>query len=88
MYDMILPADQLEIAAIRGRLNCDEDTAVLTIFERRNRLINNYSYGAPSNGGGQYPPVRKSALYIYTLSFIGMCVMLTGFVASNRKAKK
>lgn len=88
MYDMILPADQLEIAAIRGRLNCDEDTAVLTIFERRNRLINNYTYGAPSNGGGQYPPVSKSVLFISNLSLICICVMLTGFVTTNRKAKK
>lgn len=75
MYDMILPADQLEIAAIRGRLNCDEDTAVLTIFERRNRLINNYTCGAPRNGGGQYPPVSKSALSIYFYySFINLHV--------------
>jgi len=39
MYDMILPGDDAEIEAIRERLHCDHETAILTIFERRNRLI-------------------------------------------------
>ena len=46
MYDMISSADHFEVKAIRERLNCDLDTAILTIFERRNRLISSCLRGS------------------------------------------
>lgn len=54
MYDMTLPGDEIEIAAIRERLHCDQDTAILTIFDRRNRLISTCLRGCSSNSSNDF----------------------------------
>ena len=84
MYDMILPGDQAEIIAIRDRLNCDLDTAILTIFERRNLLINNFSRG-PSRVGHPSVSERFTSL---SLGHLFQCVLSTEFTSDDRKAQE
>lgn len=89
MYDMILPGDHAEIITIRERLNCDLDTAILTIFERRNLLIKSFSNEPSRDGPRTYSSVSERTTYVYeSLSLIFIRLLATDFSAEDRKTKE